>query len=98
MKGFFSIVAFFIAIIAVAAQLLAFRAELQLKKFYKKSELLSNRVTLLSEREELLEASREKKIYEKLKERHWEKYNIEVNLLMQKEMDDIGQKLHWHKN
>lgn len=49
-------------------------------------------------REELLEASREKKIYEKLKERHWEKYNNEVNLLTQKEMDDIGQKLHWQKN
>ncbi len=49
-------------------------------------------------REELLEASREKKIYEKLKERHWEKYSTEVNLLTQKEMDEIGQKLHWQKS
>lgn len=49
------------------------------------------------ERESLLEATREKKIYEKLKERHWEKYSAEVNLLTQKEMDDIGQKLYWLK-
>ena len=49
-------------------------------------------------REELLEASREKKIYEKLKERYLEKHTAENNILMQKEMDEIGQKLHFQKS
>ncbi len=43
-------------------------------------------------REALVEASREKKIYEKLKERHREKFQREYTLYMQKETDEIGQK------
>jgi len=41
----------------------------------------------------LLEAARKRKIYEKLKERHRERFEHDANLLMQKENDDIGQKI-----
>jgi len=40
----------------------------------------------------LVEAARTKKIYEKLKERHREKYEREFSLYAQKENDEIGQK------
>ncbi len=42
-------------------------------------------------RDELIGATRRKKIYEKLKERHQGKYILELNRLMQKENDEIGQ-------
>ena len=44
-------------------------------------------------RQALIEATRKKKIYEKLKERHRERFERESNLLMQKENDEIGQKI-----
>jgi flagellar FliJ protein len=44
-------------------------------------------------RQALIEASRKKKIYEKLKERHQNRFERETNLLMQKENDEIGQKI-----
>jgi len=44
-------------------------------------------------REILVEATRKKKIYEKLKERHFQRYLHDTNLAMQKETDDIGQKI-----
>jgi flagellar FliJ protein len=42
-------------------------------------------------RDELIGATRRKKIYEKLKEHHQEKHILELNRLMQKENDEIGQ-------
>jgi flagellar FliJ protein len=42
-------------------------------------------------RDELIGATRRKKIYEKLKERHQEKHILELNRLIQKENDEIGQ-------
>jgi len=42
-------------------------------------------------RDELVGATRRKKIYEKLKERHQEKHILELNRLIQKENDEIGQ-------
>lgn len=41
----------------------------------------------------LIEAARNRKIYDKLKERHQEKYSQEVDLLLQKENDETGLKL-----
>jgi flagellar FliJ protein len=41
----------------------------------------------------LLEASKGRKIYEKLREKHLENYTAEMNRLMQKENDEIGQKV-----
>jgi len=41
----------------------------------------------------LLEAARQRKIYEKLKERHKEKYDKENELILQKENDENGQKI-----
>ncbi len=41
----------------------------------------------------LLEATRNRKIYEKLKERHRERFEHDTNLIMQKENDEIGQKM-----
>lgn len=41
----------------------------------------------------LLEATRNRKIYEKLKERHRARFEHDNNLLMQKENDEIGQKI-----
>ena len=38
----------------------------------------------------LLEASKDKKIYEKLKERDQEKFNKEIQEILQKESDEIG--------
>ncbi len=48
-------------------------------------------------RAELIEAAKQRKIYEKLEERHRERYQVEHNLLLQKETDDLGQKIHWRK-
>ncbi|MDD4050690.1 MAG: flagellar export protein FliJ [candidate division Zixibacteria bacterium] len=48
-------------------------------------------------RMELIEAAKERKIYEKLEERHYERYQGEYNSLLQKETDDLGQKIHWRK-
>ena len=42
-------------------------------------------------RDELIGATRRKKIYEKLKERHQGKHILELNRLIQKENDEIGQ-------
>lgn len=47
-------------------------------------------------RRELVEATKRKRIYEKLEDRHKNKYALEYNRLMQKETDDIGQKIYWH--
>ncbi len=41
-------------------------------------------------RGELIEASKQKKIYEKLKERHRSRYDRQLNLLLQKENDEVG--------
>jgi len=38
----------------------------------------------------LLEATKQRKIYEKLKEKHHEKYNHEFEQVVQKEQDEIG--------
>jgi len=45
-------------------------------------------------RERLTEASKEKKIVEKLKERKQKEYNIWLNRQIVKENDDINQKIH----
>ena len=47
-----------------------------------------------SVREKLLEASRERKVIEKLKEKRWEEYLYELNRETQKENDDINQKMY----
>jgi len=44
----------------------------------------------------LIEATKRKRIYEKLEDRYKNKYTFEYNRLMQKETDDIGQKIYWH--
>ena len=44
-------------------------------------------------RQALVEAARQKKIYEKLKERHWRRFTQTYNQALQKENDDIGQKI-----
>lgn len=44
-------------------------------------------------RDILLGASRKRKTFEKLKERLREKYNVELNRQLQRENDDIGQKI-----
>ncbi|MEE9441142.1 MAG: flagellar export protein FliJ [candidate division Zixibacteria bacterium] len=55
-------------------------------------ELLANiREELGKRRKVLIEATKQRKIYEKLRERHLDKYTVEMNLLTQKENDDIGQ-------
>lgn len=41
-------------------------------------------------RHKLLEATKHRKIYEKLKEKHLEKYSSELELAIQKEQDEIG--------
>lgn len=51
-----------------------------------------------NKRESLIDAARNRKIYEKLKERHQEKYNRNVDLLGQKENDEIGLKLFFRKS
>jgi len=48
-------------------------------------------------RAELIEAAKQRKIYEKLEERHYERYQGEYNSLQQKETDDLGQKIHWRR-
>lgn len=47
-----------------------------------------------SVREKLLEASKERKVIEKLKEKRWEEYLYELNRETQKENDDINQKMY----
>jgi flagellar export protein FliJ len=44
-------------------------------------------------RQTLVEAARKKKTYEKLKERHLQQYTEDSNLALQKENDEIGQKM-----
>ncbi len=44
-------------------------------------------------RELLIEAARNRKMYEKLKERHHKKFNRDLDLLEQKENDETGTKL-----
>lgn len=46
---------------------------------------------------DLVEATKQRKIYEKLKERHKEKYIAEQNLLLQKENDEIGTKAYFRR-
>ena len=41
-------------------------------------------------REELIGATMQKKIYEKLKEKHRAKYDREINLYLQKENDEVA--------
>jgi flagellar protein FliJ len=48
-------------------------------------------------REKLVEASRERKVVEKLKEREFEEYMYEVNRELAKENDDFNQKLYHKK-
>ncbi|HON77964.1 MAG TPA: flagellar export protein FliJ [Spirochaetota bacterium] len=48
-------------------------------------------------RAKLVEASREKKVVERLKERQWEEYQYEVNREIAKENDDANQKLYVRK-
>ncbi|HPJ38255.1 MAG TPA: flagellar export protein FliJ [Spirochaetota bacterium] len=48
-------------------------------------------------RVKLVEASREKKVVERLKERQWEEYQYEVNREIAKENDDANQKLYVRK-
>jgi flagellar FliJ protein len=45
-------------------------------------------------RDKLLEASKERKVIEKLKEKRWEEYLYELNRETQKENDDINQKIY----
>lgn len=47
-----------------------------------------------NKRQDLVAATKQRKIYEKLKERHKEKYTAEQNLLSQKENDEIGTKTY----
>ena len=44
-------------------------------------------------RQTLVEAARKKKTYEKLKERHRQQFTEDANLALQKENDEIGQKM-----
>jgi flagellar FliJ protein len=44
-------------------------------------------------RQALVEATKQKKIYEKLKERYRERHDREYNLALQKENDEIGQQI-----
>ncbi|NMC42951.1 MAG: flagellar export protein FliJ [candidate division Zixibacteria bacterium] len=48
-------------------------------------------------RGDLIEAAKQRKTYEKLEERHRQRFEAESNLLLQKETDDLGQKMHWRK-
>lgn len=48
-------------------------------------------------RHDLIAAAKQRKIYETLEERHRRRYEAENNLLLQKETDDLGQKMHWRK-
>lgn len=48
-------------------------------------------------REKLVEASRERKVVEKLKERKFEEYMYEANRELAKENDDVNQKLYHKK-
>jgi flagellar export protein FliJ len=48
-------------------------------------------------RGDLIEAAKQRKIYEKLEERHRQRYEAEYNSLVQKETDDLGQKMYWRK-
>jgi flagellar FliJ protein len=45
-------------------------------------------------REKLLEATKERKVIEKLKEKRWNEYLYELNREIQKENDDINQKMY----
>ena len=45
-------------------------------------------------REKLLEATKEKKVIEKLKEKRWKEYQYEFNREIQKEQDDMNQKMY----
>jgi flagellar FliJ protein len=45
-------------------------------------------------REKLIEASREKKVVEKLKEKQWKQYMYELNRETNKENDDMNQKIY----
>jgi len=48
-------------------------------------------------REKLVEASRDKKVVEKLKERRFEEFNYELNKEIAKENDDMNQKIYHKK-
>ena len=48
-------------------------------------------------RERLIEASRERKVIEKLKEKRWNEYVYEMNREIGKENDDMNQKIHQRK-
>ncbi len=62
----------------------------------KKDELLGREMLKVFQKEaeekrlKLLEATRQRKIFEKLKERHLEKYQKEYELLDQKNQDEVG--------
>ncbi|TAL35445.1 MAG: flagellar export protein FliJ [Spirochaetes bacterium] len=45
-------------------------------------------------RERLIEAQKQRKVVERLKERKWQEYQYEYNREMAKEIDDMNQKLH----
>ncbi|MEZ5359446.1 MAG: flagellar export protein FliJ [Candidatus Zixiibacteriota bacterium] len=51
-------------------------------------------IEVSQKRQELIDATKQRKIYEKLKEKHKEKYVAEQNLLLQKENDEIGTKTY----
>lgn len=61
------------------------------------NQLLKISREVIEKREELIRATRQKRIYEKLKDRHRAKYDKEYNLYLQKENDELGQKLFFRK-
>ncbi len=48
-------------------------------------------------RTDLIAAAKQRKTYEKLEERDRERYGLELNRVLQKDTDDIGQKLYWRQ-
>jgi len=75
-------------------------------RFYlklKKQELTGREIlkAYIAEREkrrlELVEATRQKKIYEKLREHRMDTFNREIELLTQKDQDEMAAKMHINK-
>ena len=58
-------------------------------------EILGMEGAILEVRDRLLEASRERKVVEKLKERKWKQYMYELNRETGKENDDMNQKIYY---
>ena len=58
-----------------------------------KKQIQKKKKSLISKKDELLEASKSRKILDKLKETDKKKFNIEQNKIEQKELDEIGAKI-----